>query len=154
MPASLADEERRSVIEYHRLVAHVGSTLCPCSALMSISKALFFVLQTTLTNDRHLLRCSYPRSGRKSQLKALNERLQVLENIIATKDRGAFTQQQDMQIAAALTTASTIQGIELPRIYPIESQWYIPELLRFCKSDIFLPFFSHYQKFSLIFIYR
>ncbi|EGE03902.1 hypothetical protein TEQG_02935 [Trichophyton equinum CBS 127.97] len=87
---------------------------------------------------KHLLQCSYPRVSRISQLKVLRERLQVLENAISTKDSGAFTQAQDMEIAAALITASSIQEIELPQIYPVESQWYMPELLRFYSESIAL----------------
>ncbi|KAG5209865.1 Zn(2)-C6 fungal-type domain-containing protein [Trichophyton interdigitale] len=87
---------------------------------------------------KHLLQCSYPRVSRISQLKVLRERLQVLENAISTKDSSAFTQAQDMEIAAALITASSIQEIELPQIYPVESQWYMPELLRFYSESIAL----------------
>ncbi|EFR00769.1 hypothetical protein MGYG_03772 [Nannizzia gypsea CBS 118893] len=137
MPANLADEGRRNVIEYRRHVAYVGSTLRSWSELIPIiGKYLRFLFRTTLTKDRQLLRCSYPKVGRNSQLKALRERLRVLENVIATKDSCAFSQQQDMQIAAALVTAPTIQEIELPQIYPIESQWYMPELLRFYSESI------------------
>lgn len=132
MPASLADEGRRNVTGYHRLVAHVGSTLRPLITLL---------VWITLTIDRHLLQCSYPRVSRISQLKVLRERLQVLENAISTKDSSAFTQAQDMEIAAALITASSIQEIELPQIYPVESQWYMPELLQFCKFGISFPSF-------------
>ncbi|OAL69458.1 hypothetical protein A7D00_6577 [Trichophyton violaceum] len=87
---------------------------------------------------KHLLQCSYPRVSRISQLKVLRERLQALENVIATKDSGGFTQPQDMQMSAALITASSIQEIGLPQIYPIESRWYMPELLRFYSESIAL----------------
>ncbi|EFE34133.1 uncharacterized protein ARB_07084 [Trichophyton benhamiae CBS 112371] len=129
MPASPADEGRKDVTGYRRHVAHVGSTLRPLIALL---------VWIILTIDRHLLQCSYPRVSRISQLKVLRERLQVLENVIATKDSGAFTQPQDMQIAASLVTASSIQEIGLPQIYPVESQWYMPELLRFYNESIAL----------------
>ncbi|KAM5474107.1 hypothetical protein MferCBS49748_000524 [Microsporum ferrugineum] len=86
----------------------------------------------------HLLQCSYPRVGRKSQLRALRERLQVLESAIATQTNAVSTEEHDMQLAAALTNASTLQEIEPPQIYPVESQWYMPELLRFYSESITL----------------
>ena len=132
MPASPADEGRKNVTGYRRHVAPVGSTLLSLIAIL---------VWITLTINRHLLQCSYPRVSRISQLKVLRERLQALENVIATKDSGGFTQPQDMQMSAALITASSIQEIGLPQIYPIESRWYMPELLRFCKFGISFPLF-------------
>ncbi|EEQ34024.1 conserved hypothetical protein [Microsporum canis CBS 113480] len=72
------------------------------------------------------------------ELRALRERLQILESAIATQTNAVSAEQHDMQLAAVLTNASALQEIEPPQIYPIESQWYIPELLRFYSESIAL----------------
>ncbi|KAK2871951.1 hypothetical protein FQN49_002678 [Arthroderma sp. PD_2] len=96
-----------------------------------------FEMVLTESDDRYLLRCSYSRVGRKSQLRTLRERLQVLEYAIATQESGAY-KHDDMQVAATLINASTLQEIDPPQIYPVESKWYMPELLRFYSESIAL----------------